>query len=56
MREYVDNFGNVLWSGAVNYASEALGVNLESLSSKDYHFLENTNLMDMLRHHGIDHP
>ena len=55
LREQVDSFGHVSVL-AVDYASEALGVDFGSLSPNEIRFLEKTNLMEMLQHHGIDYP
>jgi hypothetical protein len=54
-REFEDDFGGVHLFSSDN-ASSRLGVDRTRLSSKETHFLESTNLMDMLRHHDIDYP
>ncbi|MBC8269353.1 MAG: hypothetical protein H8E36_11430 [Rhodospirillaceae bacterium] len=50
-----DYFGNT-FEYYHDYASATLGVELNSLRKQDLNFLKNTNLMEVLTHHGIAYP
>ncbi|MZR30936.1 hypothetical protein [Sneathiella litorea] len=50
----VNRFGGV--RSITDNASRAVEVDLNRLSPKNRDFLESTNLMKMLKHHGINYP
>jgi hypothetical protein len=54
-REFEDDFGTIHQISADN-ASAAMGVDRARITAKEAKFLDETNLMDMLREHDIDYP